>query len=213
MGIHQQNENKKNEKEIQNIIKQQAKKQDFKVVSNCIYKVIDNYFIYAVFWIQDNENDWKLFLRMNIKLYNYDNLFWEIFDMAENISAKDSLRANGAYVCPPIQLYEKSYELKQSELFDIEVANAIFDFQSEVDKFVVYINETYSDFNSFVLDQRNILDEQLLKMIANISRKDYNLACEMAENEVNSGHRGGYKNKGKDIYEYIIEYCDKYIKN
>jgi hypothetical protein len=207
------NEKKKVEKEIQTLIKQQAKKQGFNVVSNCIYKIIDNYFIYSVFWIQKNESNWKLYLRMNIKPYNYDNLFWEIFDMADNVNAKDSLRANGAFICPSIQWHEKPYELGHSEHYNTEIVNAILDFQKETDEFIFYLNEKYPSFNSFVVDQQNILDEKLLKMIANISEGDYSLACKMADNEVIDGNRGGYKNKGKDIYEYIIEYCKKRIKN
>lgn len=194
-------------------IKQEAKKQDFKVISNCIYKVVGDYFANAVFWVQCNENKRTLFLRMNIKAYSYDNLFWEIFEMPENLNAKESLRANGAYVCPPFQWIEKSYEISTSELMHLDIAKAINDYQNEINKIVEVIKLECGDFNFFILSQEKILDEKLLKMIAYISKTDYSAAKELACAEIEKGRRGGFKNKGKDIYEYIIEYCNNHINN
>lgn len=201
------------EKIIMSNLRREAKKQNFKMISNCIYKVVEDYFSYAVFWVQYNEDKWTLFLRMNIKAYNYDNLFWEIFEMSENINAKESLRANGAYVCPSFQWIEKSYEVSTLELMHIDIANAIDDFQYEINKLVEMIKLEYGDFHAFILSKENILDGKLLKMIANISKKDYFIAKEIACEEIDKGQRGGYRNQGKDIYEYIIEYCNKSIKN
>lgn len=215
-GSGDMNKNQKNQEEEKSImtnIKQEAKKQNFKVISNCIYKVEGDYFAYAVFWVQCNEDKWTLFLRMNIKAYTYDNLFWEIFEMPENINAKESLRANGAFVCPPFQWIEKSYEVSTLELMQKDIARAINDFQNEINKIVEVIKLDSGDFNSFILSQKNILDEKLLKMIANISNNNYSVAKEIAYAEIGKGQRGGYRNKGKDIYEYIIEYCNKHINN
>ena len=205
------NKNQKNreiEKEIMTNIKQEAKKQKFKVISNCIYKVVGEYFVNAVFWLQSNEDKWTLSLRMNIKSYNYDNLFWEIFEMLENINAKESLRANGAFVCPSYQWDEKSYEVSTLDSMKTDIANAINDLQYEVNKIVELIKLEFGDFNSFILSQEDIMDEKLLKMIANISKDNFSVAKEMASAEISMGKRGGYRNKGKDIYEYIIEYCN-----
>ncbi|KOS60623.1 hypothetical protein [Lysinibacillus sp. FJAT-14222] len=205
--------NKEKEKIIMTNIKQEAKKQNFKVISNCIYKVMGDYFACAVFWVQCNEDKWTLFLRMNIKAYNYDNLFWEIFEMPENINAKESLRANGAFACPPFQWIERSYEVSTLELMQSDIASAINDFQNEINKLVEVIKLDSGDFNSYILSQKNITDEKLLKMIANISKNDYSVAKEIAFAEIGKGQRGGYRNKGKDKYEYIIEYCNKHINN
>lgn len=204
---------KETEKLIMTNIKQEAKKQNFKVISNCIYKVVGEYFANAVFWVQFHEDQWTLFLRMNIKAYNYDNLFWDIFGMPENIHARDSLRANGAYVCPPIQWIEKSYEVSTFDLMHKDIENAIKDFQKEINNIIEIIKLQHGNFDSFILSQENILDEKLLKMIANISKNNYSVAQQMAFREIENGHRGGYKNKGKDVYEYIIEYCNEHMKN
>lgn len=199
------------EKMIMTNIKQEAKKQKFKVISNCIYKVVGEYFVYAVFWLQCIEDKWTLFLRMNIKSYNYDNLFWEIFEMPENINAKESLRANGAFAFPSYQWIEKTYEVSTLESMQIDIANAINDYQYEVNKLIELIKLEFGDFNSFILSQKNIIDENLLKMLANISKDNYSVAKEIACAEIIMGKRGGFRNKGKDIYEYIIQYCNKHI--
>ena len=212
MTKQQHNEFKLLEKEIQKIIKKQAKIQKFNVISNCIYKKTDRYFSYSVFWIQCIENQYRLFFRMNIKLYSYDDLFWTISNMKDNITAKDSLRANGAYACPPIQWMEKSYEIKQSDVYDEAVSNAILDFQKEIEKFILLLNEKYGDFDSYVLEQSDILDEKLMKIIANISKGKCNIARDMAVTEIKNGNRGGYRNEGRDMYEYIVEYCEEQLK-
>lgn len=194
-------------------IKQEAKKQNFKVISNCIYKVVDDYFVYGVLRVRPNQDNWNLFNRMYIKPYNYDNLFWEIFDMAENINATVSLRANGAFTCPAFQWGEKSYEVNLLEDMPKDISStAIIDFKNEINKIIEIIKES-GGFDSFILSKENILDEKLLKMIANISKKEYSVAKEMAYIEIEKGKRGGFVNKGKDIYQYVLEYCNNHIKN
>ncbi|MHC1723773.1 MAG: hypothetical protein AB9836_11300 [Aminipila sp.] len=201
--------NQETEKIIITNIRQEAKKQGVKMISNCIYKVVGDYFAYSVFWIQCIEDKWTLFLRMNIKAYNYDNLFWTIFEMVENINSKESLRANGAYASPVFQFAEKSYELGIIEEMPKDIAKVIMDFENEIKKFAEIIKFQYGNFDLFILSKNNISDEKLIKMLANISQGNHSAAKEMAIIEMKQGNRGGYKNKGKDIYEYVVEYCDK----
>lgn len=201
------------EKAILASLRKKSKKQKFKVISNCLYKVENDYFIHAVYWSHYEGNQWTLVLRMNIKAYKYDDLFWRVFEMPENIIAKESLRANGAFVCPSFNWAEKSYEINSLESMQKDVENAIDDFQLEIDQFKEKIKIEYDDFSSFILSQTDILDEMLLKMIAHIARKDYLNAKELACAEIESGQIGGYKNKGKDIYEYIVEYCNEKLKS
>lgn len=204
--------NKKN-KEIEKVIitniKQEAKKQKFKIRSNCIYKIIEDYFIYASYKIQPGEEQWTLILRMKIKSYDYDNLFWEIFDMAENKNEPDSLRAVGAFSCPAFQWNKKSYEISSLESLKADIENAMNDFQNEINLFIDMVKLEYGDFHTFILSQ----NDMLLKMLANITKNNYALARELASSEIEKGERGGFANKGKYIYEYIIDYCDKQINH
>lgn len=204
---------KEKEKTIINNIKQEAKKQNFKVISNCIYKEVEDYFVFAVFWVQPNQDNWTLSLRMNIKANSYDNLFWDILVMPENKNAKASLRANGAFACPPFQWNEKSYNVCMLDGMKREIASAINDFNNEINNLIDEISINFVEFNSFILSQEHIIDEKLLEMIANISKKDFAAAKRIAHTEIEKGQRGGYRNKGKDIYEFVIEYCNKHIND
>lgn len=58
------------------------------------------------------------------------------------------------------------------ESMQIDIANGINDFQYEVNKLIELIKLEFGDFNSTILSQKNIIDENLLKMIANISKDD-----------------------------------------
>lgn len=51
--------------------------------------------------------------------------FGKSLKMPENINAKESLRANGAFACPSYQWIEKTYEISTLESMQIDIANAI----------------------------------------------------------------------------------------
>lgn len=58
---------------------------------------MEDFFAYAVCFVQFSNERYELVLGINIKCYVYDDLFWKILNMAENINRKESLRANGAF--------------------------------------------------------------------------------------------------------------------
>lgn len=95
------------EKALKSGMKQNISRTECKLVSNCIYRKLNDYLVSAIYFARNSDNQYKLTLRYNIKLYYYDNIFWEVFDMKENCLQKDSLRANGAYTAPSIQWDEK----------------------------------------------------------------------------------------------------------
>lgn len=190
-----------------NKVKEVAKKEKFRVVSNCIYKTVEEYFIFAVYWIEINKNSSKIYLRMNIKEYNYDNIFWNIFHMYNNISSKDSLRAIGAFSCPSFQWAEKEYilDINNAE----ECMQRVFqDFNDEINEIIKKIT-IYGDFSAFILLQDNILGDPILKCIAYISQENYFNAENLAYNKIKEGESSGYINEGKDLYEFIVKYCKK----
>lgn len=48
-------------------------------------------------------------------------------------------------------------------------------------------------------------------MLANIELENLKKAKEVAEIEIARGNRGGFRNNDKDIYQYILEYCESNI--
>ncbi len=199
-------------KEVQNIIKQASKKKLCKIVSNCIYEKINDYFVHGVFFVRFINNQYSLTIRMNIKLYNYDDIFWNVIDIKDNIHQKDSLRANGAYVAPSIQWKEKTYIITDATCIEQICNDLVDDFKYQSRGFIEKIISEYSNFDSFALHQSGIMDEKLIKILANINIKKYGDAESIAQSELSQGHGGRFRNKGIDINEYVLMYCRK-MKN
>ncbi|MEN2773872.1 hypothetical protein [Acetivibrio clariflavus] len=85
--------------------------------------------------------------------------------MAENINRKESLRANGAFACPALELKEIVYEIVNSDRLEELFSDAILEFKREVELFINKVRKEYGDFNSYILEQCDILDEKLLKNV------------------------------------------------
>ena len=159
-----------------------AKTFKYKSISNSLYKKDNDFFMHTVYFAAYKDNALKFTVWNYVKTYKSDNLFWTIFDMRDNISEKDSLRANGAYTMPSYKSSDYSLEIQ-------EVTNL-----HEICK-------------CFLLEQNGYLREDLIKMIANIELQNLKKAKEIAEIEIDKGNRGGFRNNDKDIYQYILEYC------
>jgi|BioPla2DNA2_1021312.scaffolds.fasta_scaffold119703_1 hypothetical protein len=194
------------EKDIQKTIKRQGVLKSLKMISNCVYCKMEEFFIYAVYFVQLKNKGYELVLRINIKPYVYDDLFWELLNMADN-NQKDSLRANGAFACPSLELKEIAYEIVSLDSLEELVSNAMLEFKRETELFINQVHKEYGDFNSYILEQSGILDERLLKMLAYICHENYSDAMKLATSEIELGNRGGYSNEGKDIYKHILNYC------
>lgn len=194
------------EKDIQKTIKRQGVLKSLKMISNCVYCKMEEFFIYAVYFVQLKNKGYELVLRINIKPYVYDDLFWELLNMADN-NQKDSLRANGAFACPSLELKEIAYEIVSLDSLEELVSNAMLEFKRETELFINQVHKEYGDFNSYILEQSGILDERLLKMLAYICNENYSDAMKLATSEIELGNRGGYSNEGKDIYKHILNYC------
>lgn len=151
----------------------------------------------------------KLTVWNYIKTYESDNLFWTIFDIEDNIKQRESLRANGAFTVPSLKISESSFDL--TELTNLEEAShtVMKHIVEEHNNFIESIFEDSKIFNQYLLKEKSYLREELIKMIANIELQEFEEAKRMAQDEIVKGSRGGYQNNNKDIYQYILEYCEK----
>jgi hypothetical protein len=205
--IEQKAELKLIDKAVHKIIKNVSKKKSCNSVSNCIYKRINDYFVHGVYFVRFINGQYMLTVRLNIKQYYYDDIFWEVIDMKDNIHQRENLHANGAYVAPSIQWKENTYIITDTECIE-EICNIVIDdFEYDCRSFIDKIISEYSNFDSFALHQADIMDEKLIKMLANINMGKYTDAETIAENELKQGHGGRFQNNGIDINEYILMYC------
>jgi hypothetical protein len=191
------------------IVRKVFKENGFRSISNSIYKTSNSYFIHANYNVGLYENNYTFSIDLYIKKYNYDDIFWGVLDMGENTNGKISLRANGAFRSPSIPVTDKKYNIKNFANLDEMIRLALDDVNYEIDHFFETMIKEYGDFNKLVLAQSDILDEKLLKMIANIDCREYGVAKKFAKHELSEGRDGRFQNNGKGIYEYIVEYCSK----
>lgn len=166
-------------------------------------------FFHAPFFATYTDNGIVFATWEYIKTYESDKLFWTIFDMKENIKERDSLRANGAFTMPSLKIGDFSLEI--TEYTNLKEASHIFleNISRHNGNFIEFVCGSTDIFNRYLLEQNGYLREGLIKMIAQIELHNFKCAQQMAEKEIAKGERGGYCNKDKDIYQYILEYCER----
>ena len=197
--------NKEDEKKILQCVKKIAKQNGYKVISNCIYKIDCNWVVYAVIWLNQINDDYSVVFRWCVKTMELDNIFWDVFDMSENKEKKLSLRITGAFCCPSYKFNEKAYIIENVEEITDNI-NSIFDANMKmVDDYVKYVRANYSDFLSYIVNQKDADD--LTKILAYILMGKYKEVYKFVKNELKLGKTGGFENHGKDIYEFICKYC------
>jgi hypothetical protein len=193
---------KKNEKIIIDCVKKIAKKNCFKTISNCIYKIDENLVIYAVLWVT-NQNSIKF--RWCIKTVELDDIFWDIFDMAENKNERFSLRIIGAFSCPSYTFDETIHKIENSDVLEEQVNSFFLSELDKVEEYIKGIRANYDDFLHYVIEREDADD--LTKLLAYVLLGKYEYVYKVVKSELKKGENGGFGNRGKNIYEYMKEYC------
>lgn len=199
------------EKELIKEFKTVAKTFKYKSISNSLYKKNNDFFVHSVYFTRYTDNALKFTAWNYVKTYESDNLFWTIFDMKDNIGEKDSLRANGAYIMPSFKIGEYSAEIEETTDLNEASHNFMKKISTEHNNFIDSLSESTEIFDGYILGQTGYLREELIKIIANIELQDLRSAKEMVEREIMKGNRSGFRNGDKDIYQYILEYCENNI--
>jgi len=195
------------EKSVHNTMRKISKEYGYKIISNSLYKISGDFFLHGVFFTRIDQNKVKVFIRMYAKSYKSDDIFWAIFELKDNIGQKESLRANGAFVAPSIQFSEAWFEMSNIEDCEKICRFSIEKFIVEEKLFLESINRDISQLMRYISEHQGMMHEMLIKMLVVIQSGDYQTALKMAKNELEIGKFGCFQNKGKYIYEYIVDYC------
>jgi hypothetical protein len=192
-------------KSMKDTLKEVANKYGCKKYSDCVYKKMEPYFASVCFLALFN-SDCQIRTWAEIKLYAYDNIFWDVFDMKENISQSDSLRAMGAFAAPSVTIYNKTITIPDK----LDVARIcdenVKEFLDKSQNYITWIESQYENFDNYVIKtDQNVL----LKILAQIHLGNYVEAQKMAEDELQQGRTGAFRNRGIWINEYIVQYCSK----
>ena len=206
-------------KELKKVQRNAAKKLHLKSREWDYFNKVGEYLVSYMIDIDFPDNEFRLTIDPYIKPYIFDDIFWEVFDMASNSQEPMSLRAVGAFTVDSLSLpYRMVKEDWTMEDLDLEkVESKIFEVLSEVHEEVVkLINSfpTFEDFYSYaVKNGPSLVGYDLVGMLLMIHRDQYAEALRMAEGLIAKRKFGGFQNKGKWINEYIVDYCKEKIKS
>lgn len=189
---------KNEEKRLKQLIKEQAMNYGFQLSSNSIYKSDEKCFYCANYVIVEKR---KLVYRIGVKKKIYDDLFWIIMDMMDNLEKDESVRAKGAFVAPLIELDHGTIEF-EGDIEDV-VSVIIKTIVREIESSMSIIG----DVNYYVLhDMKQLYGADVLRSLALIDNGNVDLAKTIAEE-----HRGksGFVNEGRDFFARLIDYYQK----
>lgn len=185
---------KNQQKLLVNAIRAFLKEKGYKIKSNTIYTVQENAFIHCDFLIVNSQ---KMIYRIYIKDYEYDNIFWEIMQMKDNVNQNDSLRACGAFKAPSVLL--KKGEMNLTDRYG-EQAEYLVEL---IDKCSHEFIDEY-DIDEYIIDNENGMDKEILKCLAYLHMKKKEDAIKIAQKSINSGNKGNYENEGKAFFEWVL---------
>ena len=124
--------NKEKEKLYLNSIKQESKKYSWKFKSYFTFKVVDNLYFVANFYIVPKTNNihgWLAF-----KPFCLDDLFWEITDSIENSKLPLSFRGEAAFQVTADSIYDFDILIHNEEKPEIEIGKLLSEIEIEIEK-------------------------------------------------------------------------------
>lgn len=206
-------------KELKQSIRSAAKRLKLKSRSERFFDKVGDYLVKYMIDINFPDNKFRLIIRPYIKPYIFDDIFWEVFDMASNSQEPMSLRAVGAFTVDTFTLStkiaEEDWTMEDLDLEKVEtkVFEVLSETHEEVSKLINSFS-TFEDFYTYVIENAsNPAHHDLMGMLLMIHREQYAEALQMAEGLIAKRDFGDFQNKSKWINEYIVDFCKEKIKS
>ena len=205
-------------KELKQSIRSAAKRLKLKSRSERFFDKAGDYLVKYMIDINFPDNKFRLIIRPYIKPYIFDDIFWEVFDMASNSQEPMSLRAVGAFTVDslslPTKINEEDWMMEDLDLEKVETK--VFEVLSETHEKVLKLIDgflTFEDFYAYAVENSpNPACHDLMGILLMIHREQYAEALQMAEDLIAKRKHGKFQNKGKWINEYIVDYCKEKLK-
>lgn len=200
------------DKQLSKFMRSKAKDFNYKIISQIVYQKRKAFFVSSLFSIIMRDEKRYIELYNFTKPYAYDDVFWDILGMEENKKGPTSLRAIGAFTAPSIIIGTDYIEIadllkvQEQMVMIYPILNSTF--QKFLESF--YAKEDF--FNKKVLEEPVFSnDNKLMQVLASIRLGRYSNAIAIATRELNSNKSGGFETDGVDIYQHVINYCEKKI--
>ena len=205
-------------KELKKVQRNAAKKLQLKSRDWAYFNKVGDYLVSYMIDIDFPDNEFRLTIDPYIKPYIFDDIFWEVFDMASNSQEPMSLRAVGAFTVEGLSLPDKvakeDWEMGQLDLEKVE--SKVFEVLSEAHEETLNLITSFSDFEDFyayaVENGPSLAGYDLIGMLLMIHREQYQEALQMAEGLIAKRDFGDFQNKSKWINEYIVDYCKEKLE-
>mgnify|MGYP000981383796 FL=1 len=205
-------------KELKKVQRNAAKKLQLKSRDWAYFNKVGDYLVSYMIDIDFPDNEFRLTIDPYIKPYIFDDIFWEVFDMASNSQEPMSLRAVGAFTVDslslPYKMFKEEWTMEDIDLEKVETK--VFEVFSETHEEVLKLINSFSTFEDFyayaVENSPNPARHDLMGMLLMIHREQYAEALQMAEDLIAKRKFGGFNNKSKWINEYIVDYCKEKLK-
>ena len=201
------------DKRITAVLKVLVKETDFKKRDCILFKKKQEYFISIMVSATGVDNN-LINVSCKVKPYFMDDIFWDVFLMPGNSNQPMGLRANGAFATRGPQIYEESIEIDNYDNVE-EYVRILFEKSRKISDTVI---DTFgNDFWKFIefskgVEKKGLYDLSLAIMLLYIEEGKFREAKEFSLNEMGNRRYGHFENKGKDIYEYIVDYCEKKLE-
>ena len=186
--------NKDQQKEMNNFIRVYSKEKGYNAKMNTIFILKGTAFAFCDFLIVNSK---KIIYRIYVKEYDYDNIFWKILRMDENIKKNNSLRACGAFKAPAILLKSGEFELT-------------IEYEQQAKTFVELIDGCVCEFiknhriDEYVIEKEDGMDAEVLKCLAYLHMDKKVEAMRVAKNANDNAISSNYENNGKTFWEWVL---------
>jgi hypothetical protein len=199
---------------LNSVFRQSAKAHGWESSRGFIYKATDLLFFSLVIVGQAKRH--RLFYSLGYKLLAFDELFWKIVNLEENLKQPLSFRAFGAWTAPQMVISEGEVSIVdwETEIVELTINQILTGCEPEAEKVCREINGL--DDNLRVIEQfymrlkdqypnavTNIWVERLL---TSILKHEHCVAEEIVRDRMNSHDSGGFQVGSKSFYELANEH-------
>ena len=200
------------DKQLGIAIRNHAKQFGYRKSDYYAFKKYKDYFISIGF----NDGYSEIRGTAEIKPYFIDDVFWDVFDMSSNKDQPMSLRARGAFVLGGISVVHLKFPVHQSlDEIDEIVQEILKEADEECIKFVDELGDDVDNFVNIAEKSEGGygFDINLIKMLYHIKNNSFEKALMLAKEEISKGNRGYFCSSTKDIYEYVVDYCNERLSD
>lgn len=174
-------------KEYVKRIQQKAKESGYKAPQYMFYKIQEDDLLYGFFTFVSSG---ELVYHLEAKKMSFDNIFWKIMDMEDNMKRSNTLRVNGAFVSPGVSISNGKIPLTE----DIDgISNDFIDKATK--DFAVFCEN--NDIIDYIFSGKQVLALETLKCLAYIDSGQESKAVELATKQIEKGDTGRFVSANK----------------